>query len=354
MKKLVHKVIYLSLISLVFINLNQILFGQPQIPAMTQTPFAPSPIAQIPQNQVAEEMRPVETPLDETRGNWYEKQQYYRQARKVIENIQQIMNQTNEFGKNFLVKQNKNTSNIAKFNLELGFERGELDARLTDLEKELKIEQERMRGLSEEERKTLKEIEEKKKKLESLKENLTKISELGEAINKTVTLSNDEIEKSKSYVAQAQNDLKVIEVEINDLKAKQLLAEIETFFENIKSIAAYLSGDLINFFDKKVQESNDFMEKSRKLISELKASGVELAKKVEKKEKEDLKKKEEECKKFQENLKKEQEAKAAKEKAEQSIWGRTSRWFSNTWQSIKDFFSGKNVSETPKVVKNKK
>lgn len=260
--------------------------------------------------------------FDETRGNWYYKRKYYKDARELYQKIRKRVEEVDKLKGVFFQKRTTIDASVSQFNLELGFEQGELDELLNNLIGSLSQEREKMIELTEEERKLNQQLKDKKVAVEGLKKDLSVVTQIDNALDKAMAQVLENIGTARSYEERAWQNYNNIAAEINDKKAEEYLLQMKSYFENIDSIANYLTNQLMPFFDTKIDELQTHMDAVRERVATLKAQGVQLSKKVAEDEKSDAERLAE---------KKKREAEAAAKKAAQGPTG----W----WQSIKNSFS---------------
>jgi chromosome segregation ATPase len=260
--------------------------------------------------------------FDETRGNWYYKRRYYKDARELYQKTRKRVDEVDKLKGVFFQKRTTIDASVSQFNLELGFEQGELDELLNNLIGSLSQEREKMIELTEEERKLNQQLKDKKAAVEGLKKDLSLVTQIDNALDKAMAQVLENIGEARSYEEKAWQNYNNIAAEINDKKAEEYLLQMKSYFDNIDSTANYLTNQLMPFFDTKIEELQSHMDTVRDRVASLKAQGVQLSKKVAEDEKADAQRLAE---------KKKREAEAAVRKGAQGQAG----W----WQSIKDFFS---------------
>ncbi len=265
--------------------------------------------------------------FDETRGNWYYKRKYYKEAREKYQVTRKKVDEVDKLKGVFFQKRNESDASVAQFNLELGFEQGELEEHLNNLIASLSQEREKMIELTEEERKLNQEIKEKKVAVEALKKDFSLITQIDNALDKGMAQVLENIAKARSFEEKSWQNFNNIASEINDKKAEQYYLQMKSYYENIESISNYLNNNLMSFFDEKIQELETHMQGVRDRIKQLRAQGIELSKKVSRDEKSDEMRLAE---------KKKREAEEARKAAAQAGW---TGWFKRLGNSVSSFFS---------------
>lgn len=230
----------------------------------------------------ARKSRIEEQPLliHETRGNWYLKQKYYKEARAVYEQIRVELTGSETAESQFRKAVEQHQANLARFYMDIGFAQGEVDGMLRQIEQQMKDLRERTGQLNEAERKLISDVELKKKTLELLKKEFTTVDALTEALSTTMQTMEGKIQEAHNLEQRSWETVQAIAAEINDRKAEQMKLEVETNLKNLQNIKQYLSGDLLSFLQRKIQENETHIGTIKDKAEDLRARGVELSKKV--------------------------------------------------------------------------
>lgn len=240
----------------------------------------------------AKRSRIEEQPLliHETRGNWYLKQKYYKEARAVYEQIRVELTASETSEAQFRKAVELHQANLAKFYMDIGFAQGEVDGMLRQIEQQMKDLRERTGQLNEAERKLITDIELKKKSLELLKKEFSTVDALSEALSTAMQTMEGKIQEAHNLEQRSWETVQAIAAEINDRKAEQMKLEVETNLKNLQNIKQYLSGDLLSFLQRKIQENETHIGTIRDKAEDLRTRGVELSKKVDERKTAALKK----------------------------------------------------------------
>jgi chromosome segregation ATPase len=230
-----------------------------------------------PKKSRIEEQPPL---IHETRGNWYLKQKYYKEAHAVYEQIRNELAGIESSENQFRQAVEQHQSALAKFYLDIGFAQGEVDGTLTQVAEDMKQLRERNTELTEAERKLVSDIEGKKKSLELLKKEFTTVDALTDALAKTMQTMEDKVKEAHMLDQRSWETVQAIAAEINDRKAEQMKLEVETNFKNLQQIKQYLAGNLFPFLQTKIQENETHITTIKDKAQDLRTHGTELSKAV--------------------------------------------------------------------------
>lgn len=265
------------------------------------------------------------TTLGEPAGNWYLKAQIFKKAEDLFNKLKKQLTTVTPLRKDFDTRWQELDKKFDSFYQECGFQQGEIDARLKQIQEE--IERAKKAGMPpQEQRDLLKKLDEKRVEVEKLKTEFLYIQKLDAASSRAVQTLGEEIEKALSYENKAWTALEKISDTLNDEAAEKLYRDIEALFRNIVALERYIKNDFSQFYTVLSSEIDKQMGVVRKKLSELRAVGVELNKKVLEEQA-----KMEALKKEQERLQKEKAAANAAKNAQHG-------WFSAIWLSIKKAF----------------
>jgi hypothetical protein len=259
----------------------------PQVPVNVVTPQLPvqpksvqKPIEQKPKKFVEEpvDYGRLETIDIEGSGNWLQKRQIWEDAQtlygKIRDSVQKILDER----MNFFEKRGMSDKELNHFYVNISFEQGELDGLLDELLASLAAEQ--PANLSDEERLYRAKLLEKKNELESLVADVKSITELDAVIDDALRQMIAQINLAVGYEKQAWQRFKDIGQELDDKKAKEHYLHMDIYAKNINAIYGYFNGPLAQYCNTVLQKIAENMSSVTSRIQELKASGIELKKKM--------------------------------------------------------------------------
>lgn len=214
--------------------------------------------------------------IHETRGNWYLKQKYYKEARSLYEQISTEQTTIETTEKQFHTTVEQHQTDLAKFYKTIGFTQSEADAAITHVDTRMKQLQERPTALTENERKLVIDTEATQKALASLKKEFNTIDSLTDAMAKTMQTMEGKIQEAHNLKKRSWEMVQAIASEINDRRAEQMKLEVETNLKNIQQINGYLSGNLFPFLQTKIQENDTHLETIKTKAKEVQAHGATI------------------------------------------------------------------------------
>lgn len=220
------------------------------------------------------------TNINEARGNWFFKQQIAKDARKLEERINKkvmaiIPLQEKYLNDHAAVDQAFNT-----FNVEYGFQGGEIDARLEILLEQIAKLEQTQSAHDPEEVTLLEELKKQKAGVDALKNDFEVLQALDTALSKGLADMSTSITKATSYEDQATTHYEAIYDVLNDQVAEELLKKMQILFDNITAIETYLTGDFNNFFKSTSQKIADQITSVKGHIESLKKEGIALGQKM--------------------------------------------------------------------------
>lgn len=282
---------------------------------------------------------------DANRGNWYYKREYYRKARQQYEVLRKKVDELDKLKSAFFEKRAHADKQVDTFNAKLGFEEGRIDELLSELAEKLASERVEMIELSEEERNLERKIKEKSDALEQLKLDLSTVSQLDSALDDSIGVVLQVMDKGRAFQEKGWQSYNDIGQQLNDRMAEVLYKSIQTDTDNVEGLSRYLTRELEPFFNKKINELQNLMQKVHQSVNQLEMQEVYLSKELAQQVALDKKRKEEEMR--QEELAR----KAAQEKAAvpQGWWARLKNRISSIGRWLKSTLFGSAATEQKKT-----
>jgi hypothetical protein len=254
------------------------------------TPEQPAPVTAAPEVPVVEQpeekkpTKPVQegiTTLDLDEGNWFLKRQALEKTMNIIEELNSVFTQIMDLRMPFLKTRNEVDREFALFAKDMGFELGDVNQLVTTIVERMEEERTKEGQLNEEERAFLAQLEKRLEELKQLQKDLTAIEDLDTSIDDVIMQVEQEIDQSHSYQAQGWRNFQAIKKVLNDEKAEELALKTEGLLNNIKDIHSYLSGQLMTYFNKKVQILKENMEAVKAKLNTFKGEEGNLKKSLE-------------------------------------------------------------------------
>jgi len=254
--------------------------------------------------------------LQEPKGNWFLKRYWWMEAERQYEKIKQIVQGILESRTSFSTMGNDLDRQVFDpFYRTVGISQGELQVTINNLIEQL--EEERQEGdLSPDELKLLESVQSEKETLEELQKEVDSIVDMEGTVDEALNKLYEQINRARSYDKKAWNAFKQIARELSDSKAHELYLSIEASLKNVKGIAEYIKGSYSSYFNGLTKIAKDQVEKIKSTVEKLKEKGIDLTKKAQEYDEEDMQraKKQQEAKE-QEAIK----AAIAKTKSELSL-----------------------------------
>lgn len=214
--------------------------------------------------------------LEEESGNWLLKRVALEGVIDKLDQINTLFTSVLDSRMDFLVKRNQVDRAFDLFANSIGFELGEADQLLNDILVDLGLNQKEEGDLAPDERELAQEVTDKKNAIEQLKKDIKNVTDLDASLDDVIMRSEEQVKICDNYKKQAWINFQAIKLTLDDEKAYELDYQTLILRENIKQILAYLTGDLLNYFNTSVQMLNDDMSKIKSAIENLKTQGVDL------------------------------------------------------------------------------
>jgi len=253
------------------------------------------------------------TNINEARGNWFFKQQIGKDARKLEERINKKAMAIIPLQEKYINDHAKVDEAFNKFNIEYGFQGGDIEARLEILLEDIAKLEQTESAHDPEEIVLLEELKKKKAEVDALKTDFEYLQKLDNALSKGLSDMSSQITKAISYEDQATTHYEAIYDVLNDQVAEELFKKMQVLFDNITAIETYLTVDFSNFFKSTSQKITEQIEAVKQHIENLKKEGIALGQKMR-----DLQAKEDEESRLKEAQEHEKQTKI-KEKANRTI-----------------------------------
>ncbi len=262
-------------------------------PVQEETPALPPPPPSAQQEQVVSSPVAVEAPaapkkVDEpdeegidtidiaSGGNWLLKRIWWERAQETFEKIKALMEQVFDFRMQFFAQRNEIDKSLTSFYLATGFDQGELEEVVDDLLQELSDDKQEEGRLKGKKRDVFLGLQDRKQDLEQLKFDVSSITELDGAIDEALQTLIEQINRCRQYEHQAWQKFKEIAQELDDEKAKELYYHMESLFQNIQEIFAYLRGAYAQHFQETLGTAKSQVEQVKSRLAHFKEEGVEL------------------------------------------------------------------------------
>jgi hypothetical protein len=134
---------------------------------------------------------------------------------------------------------------------------------------------------------------------------------------------------------------------LDDRKAKYLLVQMTTAFQNLEAILQYFQGPFAQYLQTAVGKIEELRKASKAAIEGLQKEGVDLTKRLSEVQEAEQKAREEQLQREKEAAKK-----AAAKKGWigniEFLWQYPAAWFSSAWDWITSWFGGKKPTAKPK------
>ncbi len=253
--------------------------------------------------------------LQEPKGNWLLKRYWWMEGERQYEKIKQIVQEILETRTSFTTMRNDLDRQIFDpFYRTVGISQGELQVTINNLIEQL--EEERQEGdLSPDELKLLETVQAEKETLEELQKEVDSIVTMEGTVDEALNKLYEQINRARSYDKKAWDAFKQIARELSDSRAHELYLSIEAALKNVKGIAEYIKGSYSSYFNDLAQTAKDQVEKIKSAVDQLKEKGIDLTKKAQEYDEEDL-----QAAKKQQEAKEEEAIKAAIAKTKSELW----------------------------------
>lgn len=302
------------------------------------------------------------TTTNDARGNWYLKKQIVQKARRLYEELRQLILKVEPARATFSKKRNELDTLLNAFYQKCGFQSGEIEERLKVIDEEIKrmesaantpiaspvkaplkrpsekevVDENKQvvgpKPLGEVERKKLlQELQEKRTQVEKLREEFKFVHKLDAKSVEALSTLTDGLDKLREYEEQAYTSYEKILDTINDEIAETAYRAIETAYYNVQAFDRYIKGEFSQFFDALRDQITVQMDVCNKQIEALRSKGIELNKKI-------LEEKAREEKARLEAQR--QKALLEQQKKNETVWTRMGGFFARLWALIAQFFVG--------------
>ena len=271
-----------------------LVIGQP--PAIPVSPVqAPQTAMPKSKEQEAKEV-PFEEGVDtldvESGGNWLKKRVIWEDAQTLYEKIKNTLSAIFESRMEFFAKRADIDKELNYFFIDIGFAQGELEDTVQALLDLIEADRTQQGSLSSQERDIRDQLMNKKNEIEQLRADAKSIADLDTALDEALTQLLKQINLAATYEKQGWMKFKAIGQELDDKKARDDYAYIETAYKNIQAIQGYISSQLSDYSNSLLSKIHEYMNSIKSQLDDIKTSGIGLKQKLA--ELEDAKKKKEE------------------------------------------------------------
>lgn len=234
--------------------------------------------------QPEEELPGIDTlGLEEPGGNWLFKRIWWERAEREFEKIRATVEQLFEERMVFLKQRSEiDRTLFDPFYREVGLERGELrEIVLYLIERTGKLREEQG-GLNDEERDFLNTLLKEQKTLEQLQADIDEIDKLDKAIDESILLLAEQINRARNYENSAWQEFKAIGKELNDKRARERYYSMKAIFESIQDIDAYIKGSFSQHFQALVTAAHEHVDRVKAAVKTLRDRQIDLKLEAEK------------------------------------------------------------------------
>lgn len=251
-----------------------------QKPQAMEAPKAPSerkPEA-ISKKQAEEELPGIDTlGLEEPGGNWLFKRIWWEKAETRFEKIRSMVEQLFEERMVFLKQRSELDHNLFDpFYREVGLERGELREIVLYLIERIEKMRQSQGSLDEEERDFLNTLIKEQKTLEQLQTDIDGIDKLDKAIDESIMLLADQINRARNYENSAWQEFKAIGKELNDKRARERYYSMDAIMKSIQDIDAYIKGAFSQHFQALSNSAKEHVERVKTAVKTLQERRIDL------------------------------------------------------------------------------
>jgi hypothetical protein len=191
----------------------------------------------------------VDTAGDEGRGDWFKKKKILQQARKVYQELHELVQKISEGHATMSKSYGAEIERLSNALTELGIVPTEVEQKLKDLDASIEKLAAQAK-LTDDERKKLVEQQDTKNILQQFLVDTTFATELQQGLTQAVVIAAAQVQQCHIYEQKAWNLYESIDAALNDTIAEQMFEEMQTIFENVGIIGAYLVNDLNGYFQK--------------------------------------------------------------------------------------------------------
>ncbi len=215
----------------------------------------------------------VDTAGDEGRGDWFKKKRIVQQARKLYQELHDLVKKIVEGHDGLLKGYAPELAELSKKLADLALQPADIESKLQALNGSIETLAAKEK-LTDAERKELIGQQDSKNMLQQFFEELTFATELEQGLKQAVTIADAQVEQCKIYEKKAWNLYEAIDAALNDTIAEQMLEEIQTIVENVGLIGHYLATDLNGYFQKSIPLLKEQEQKIAEQYTLLQVRGV--------------------------------------------------------------------------------
>lgn len=281
-------------------------------------------------------------------GNWVVKRAFWEAAVSTYDAIVQLNDQLYSLQMTYINQRNEANKQVDKSFIELGFDRGELFQLASSLIADFEREKEIHGDLSLDVREQINKVKQQLKQIEKLQADLEAVEKIEAALDEVLVQVVRTINQCREFEKKAWENYKLIGLELNDKRARDLFYQMEGFQQSIQKNIDYLKKELKNYFAESIEREQKALESIAQNAEAIKATGVDLQAEYEKHFKKDVSElrneaaqaslDEEEVKRLMEEKKK-LEAQIEKDRAAQASWvTRALNMVGGALASVKSFF----------------
>lgn len=263
----------------------------PQVPEKTQQQaldIQPKQQEQAPERQESL----IDTVDLEEGGNWVLKRKALEDTVEVIEKISKLVANIIEFGSKYTKQRDRIDVELDKLIYRLGFSLGDLNQELEDLLQQLQLARQQDGDLSGQERDVLYNAQQEKQEIDALRDSIQSLIGLEQNLNAVVSTVDSQVKTAHNYQNAAWRYFQEIKKVLSDEKAEDLYYRTESLFQSVSDIFEYLNNELMIYFNEQLNDMREYMQEIEQKVATLKDRGVDLQKKFETIEQQELDEKE--------------------------------------------------------------
>lgn len=221
--------------------------------------------------------------LEDPQGNWLFKRHWWKRANKMYERIDALVEQAFDSRSQFVRIQNEIEDDLLEpFYRTVGISQGSLNELVTSLMDRLKKWRKEKGILTEEEKEFLESLEAHQDTMEQLQADMQGVNQLDTMLENSIKTVMEQLNLTRTYKQRAWDYLKEIEHELSDQRARELVFEMKALEKNIKAILSYLTGSFSTYFEQLSQSAYDQVDRIKQAVQDLRESGVDLKREVQK------------------------------------------------------------------------